>query len=287
MIGTHKHAADLKQYSALQAGENMINQKHATSFDKVASTYDKGRIGYPEKLYKTIDLYTHLNSNSTILEVGCGNGIATQEIFNIWNSNIIAIDPGKSLLEIAGSKLANNKIQYVNIEYENFNSVESVDAIFSATAFHWIDQKIKYKKSYEILRNDGFLVLYWNNYVIENKKTFSDIQKIYNQYHPDGKPDKDVRQIQSDKIEYRKKEIDNSKFFNLMVHHEYIHSIIMRSEEYINLLKSFSNNSSLLQEELSRFYNEIYNYIHSANDRISVQINVNLEIAKKCVAVSE
>lgn len=76
----------------------MINKIHATSFDNVATTYNKGRIGYPEEIYKTIELHTKLNADSTILEVGCGNGIATHEIFHYFRSNNIAIDPGKTLL---------------------------------------------------------------------------------------------------------------------------------------------------------------------------------------------
>jgi hypothetical protein len=49
------------------------------------------------------------------------------------------------------------------------------DAIFSATAFHWIDLSTKHKKCCEALNNDGLLVVYWNNYGIED----NEIQGIY------------------------------------------------------------------------------------------------------------
>ncbi|MBN1646408.1 MAG: class I SAM-dependent methyltransferase [Spirochaetales bacterium] len=260
----------------------MINREYAASFDKVASLYDLGRIGYPEEIYETIDLYTNLNEDSTILEVGCGSGIATQEIYNKWKANIIAIDPGKSLLEIANAKSASNKrIQHVNTDFEHYDSAGPVDAIFSATAFHWTDPEIRYRKSSVLLKNNGFLVLYWNNCGLADGNVFYDIQKMYDQYHPDGNPEKDVRLIQRETIQARKDEIEESGYFALKVHHEYIYSIILNSAEYINLLKSFSNNASKPQQELSRFYDEIYSYIQSMNDRISLKINVNLEIAGK------
>ena len=35
--------------------------------------------------------------------------------------------------------------------------------IYSAQAFHWIDKDIKYKKCYELLKDKGYLVLFWYN----------------------------------------------------------------------------------------------------------------------------
>ena len=259
----------------------MINQNQAASFEKVATAYEKGRVGYPDNIYKIIELYTKLNSDSSILEVGCGNGVATEEIFNYFGSTITAIDPGLSLLEIAKSKVKNEKIIFMNTDFEDLDIDEPVDAIFSATAFHWIDKRNKYTKSYHDLKNDGSLVLYWNNYGIDDEKAFHEIQNIYSQYHPNGTPETDVRQLQREKIEDRKKEIINIEFFSLLVHHESVHKITMNSEEYVNLLKSFSNNSVLPHRQISQFYTEITKYIQSKEDKISVKITVNLEIAKK------
>lgn len=33
--------------------------------------------------------------------------------------------------------------------------------IYSAQAFHWLDKNIKYKKCHELLKDNGYLVLFW------------------------------------------------------------------------------------------------------------------------------
>jgi trans-aconitate methyltransferase len=257
-----------------------MKREFAKTFNGIAALYDNARIGYPPQIYQIIDVYSKINQSSRILEIGCGTGIATEQIYNKWNSNIIAIDPGLELIEIAQKKgLDNSKIEYINCKYEDFNSHEKFDAIFSATAFHWLDKKTKYKKSKELLNENGKLILFWNNYLIENEDVHRDIQNIYRQYHPDGSI-KDARLHYKNKIRNRKNEINNSQIFDLIVHHECTDSMNMNSIQYINLLKSFSNNAYLEIDKMKRFYDEVENYVNSIGNELKISIVVNLEISK-------
>jgi hypothetical protein len=142
-----------------------------------------------------------------------------------------------------------------------------------------LDKKTKYKKSKELLNENGKLILFWNNYLIENEDVHRDIQNIYRQYHPDGSI-KDARLHYKNKIRNRKNEINNSQIFDLIVHHECTDSMNMNSIQYINLLKSFSNNAYLEIDKMKRFYDEVENYVNSIGNELKISIVVNLEISK-------
>jgi len=52
----------------------------ADSFDAVADEYDAIRPGYPEELFDFIVEASQLDSESPIVEVGCGTGKATAAV---------------------------------------------------------------------------------------------------------------------------------------------------------------------------------------------------------------
>lgn len=251
------------------------------TFDKVAKIYSDGRSGYPNEVYRIIDSYTDFSSKSSLLEIGAGHGIATQEILNHWNSKIAAIEPGKSLLEIAKSNISeNSNVSFFNCTFENFQSNEIFDGILSATAFHWIDKSLKYKKSAELLKKNGFLILYWNNYSIAEETSYRSIQEIYDQYHFDNSNSIDIRELQKLKIQQRQDEIIGSNYFSLVGHHEISHDFTYSKERYIKLLKSFSTNA-VTDNSLDNFYGKISDYIESIGDEIKVRIMINLEMCRK------
>jgi len=74
-----------------------------------------------------------------ILELGSGQGVATQEISDYWKPHIVALEPGTALCEIARARLKEySKVRIINTSFESYqNFVKKFDGVFSATAFHW------------------------------------------------------------------------------------------------------------------------------------------------------
>ena len=155
----------------------------ASLFNKVASVYNEVRPGYPPEVYDAISKYVDYNKHSNLLEIGAGQGIATEEIYNRWKANITAIEPGINLYNIMKQKFENNKnISIVNSTFEYFNTDIKYDGIFSATAFHWLDSEIKFNKTHQLLNDNSFLFLYWNNYGISDVELENQFKKIYTKY---------------------------------------------------------------------------------------------------------
>ncbi|MGD8782543.1 MAG: class I SAM-dependent methyltransferase [Ignavibacteria bacterium] len=256
-----------------------MNTIYAGTFNNVSSEYEDGRPGYPEIIYEIVNCYKQFNSNSELLEIGAGNGVSTKEIYEKWLSNITVIEPGKNLCNIMQSKFG-DKVKIFNGKFEEYSEGKKYDGIFCATAFHWLDDN-KYRRASGLLKDDGILILYWNNYISDNNEVYDSIQTIYEKYHPAVKAAKDYRDIQKQKILERKESLQNSEYFKLVGHHEVITTKTYDSNRYLNLLKSFSENSILEEEKVKNFYNKIEEYIKQNGNKIVIQINTNMEIGIK------
>jgi SAM-dependent methyltransferase len=251
--------------------------KNALHFDDNFEIYDNVRPGYPKEVYETISKHIKLNKDSNILEIGAGNGIASQEIYNRWSPKLTLLEPGNNLVELLYRKFKLNKdITIKNTAFEKYESKIFFDAVFSATAFHWLDMATKYKKTYGVLKKDGLLILYWNNYGIENNEMENKIQKIYTR-HGNGISDgRTGYERQMEKIEKRRMEIEGSKYFKV-IEHKIIKTVKeYNADDYIKLLKTFPDHLKMGKN----FFDEVKEEIKKEN-KIGVKIIVNLEIANK------
>ena len=252
--------------------------ENALHFDENSEIYNNVRPGYPQEIYETISKHIILNKNSRILEIGAGNGIASQEIYNNWQSNMVLLEPGGKLYELLYRRFKNNKdIEVRNEYFEQYESTYLFDGIISATAFHWLDPSVKYKKSYNFLKDNGLLIIYWNNYGIENREIEKNIQKVYNKYGNGINDGKSTYERQMEKIESRKTEILDSNLF-CIIEHKIIKNVLeYTSKNYINLLKTFPDHLKMEKG----FFEEIKEIIKNDGNKIKVRIFINLEIAKK------
>ncbi len=129
-------------------------------FDSVAEDYDLVRRGYPAALVDAAILRGGLVSGSRVLEVGCGTGKLT-ELLAARQLNVDAVDPGPRMIEQAKRRVGGR--DDVRFHVGRFEDValpeEAFDAVFSATAFHWVDPLIGWTKTASHLRPGGLLAL--------------------------------------------------------------------------------------------------------------------------------
>jgi len=253
-------------------------EEKAYHFDINSQIYNNVRPGYPNEIYDIISTYKLFDNNSNILEIGAGNGIASQEIYNQWHSKLTLIEPGNNFYGLLYNKFMNiNNIKIENTTFEQYKNEILFDAIFSATAFHWLDLATKYKKSYDLLKKNGILVLYWNNYEIENNDLADKIQKIYDKYGKKFTDKKSNYERIMIKIENRKNEIEECGYFKL-IEHKIIYNVLeYTKDEYIQLLKTFPDHSELVND----FWIEMGQILKENGNKTNVIVIINLEIADK------
>ena len=129
-------------------------------FDGVAEDYDLVRQGYPAVLVDAAVLRGGLASGSRVLEVGCGTGKLT-ELLAARQLSVDAVDPGPRMIEQAKRRVGGRGD--VRFHVGRFEDVafceEAFEAVFSATAFHWVDPLIGWTKAASHLRPGGLLAL--------------------------------------------------------------------------------------------------------------------------------
>ena len=129
-------------------------------FDSVAEDYDLVRQGYPAVLVDAAVARGRLVAGSRVLEVGCGTGKLT-EVLAARELNVDAVDPGPRMIEQAKRRVgASDDVRFHLGRFEDVALPEAAfDAVFSATAFHWVDPRIGWTKAASHLRPGGLLAL--------------------------------------------------------------------------------------------------------------------------------
>src|SRR5665213_115350 len=78
------------------------------TFDDAATSYDLFRPRYPRELFDDVADVAGAGADSRILEVGCGPGIATEEMMaRGWS--VLGVDPGAQLAKVARDKFGDER----------------------------------------------------------------------------------------------------------------------------------------------------------------------------------
>jgi SAM-dependent methyltransferase len=232
-------------------------------FDGSAQYYDEVRPGYPEELVEDIIRISGLPDSGRILEVGCGTGQATKP-FAQRGYEMLCLDIGVELLKIARKKFQGyHKVKFLNVSFEEWKpETATFDLLISATAFHWIDPEIGYSQAAKILRENGFIALFWNMHPSPYTDFFVDAQKIYRKVVPEwGNP------VLSPSTEERIKQIkEKMDPFNLFREFEiriYPWTRKYSTSQYLKLLETYSDHKSLEENRQRTLYKGISDIIEN------------------------
>lgn len=136
----------------------MVEEARAVIFGRDAETYDDSRPSYPAE---AIGHVVSLVDATDALEVGAGTGKATQAIARD-GLHLTCIEPSPQMAALLESK----RLPGVSVEVSTFEewngAAESVDLIYAAQAWHWVDRDTGFDKALSLLRPGGALALLWN-----------------------------------------------------------------------------------------------------------------------------
>lgn len=145
-----------------------------------------GKINYNEtsKIYDLVregDLITinriieegKINSNSRVLEIGCGTGNYAVAIANLTEAQIYGTDQSEGMLEKAVAK--SSKVEFVKGDAVTLEEFEDnyFDVIYMVDVIHHIkDIKTMFKNIYRLLRKEGTVFIFTDSYEnIKNRLT--------------------------------------------------------------------------------------------------------------------
>ena len=130
-------------------------RQFGAAFDTVAAEYDAHRPTYPDELVD--QACADLAPGDPVLEVGCGTGQLTRSLV-ARGLQLTAVDPGSRLLDIA--EAAVDGVRFVNAPLETAELPKGqFRAVFSASAFHWVDPDVSWSRVAGLLSPGGTLAL--------------------------------------------------------------------------------------------------------------------------------
>jgi ubiquinone/menaquinone biosynthesis C-methylase UbiE len=135
-------------------------RRYGKVFDEIAAEYDRRRPTYPDELVDQACQVAGIGSGDRVLEVGCGSGQLTRGLV-ARGLHVTALEPGKNLIALARQNLDGaGEVEFVNAQFEDaLLPREQFQAVFSASAFHWIDPKVSWQKVADVLVPGGTLAL--------------------------------------------------------------------------------------------------------------------------------
>ena len=262
------------------------------SFDKYAKNYDNIRPKYPKELFEDIFRETNLRKGKKVLEIGAGSGIATKHLAS-KGADVIAVEPGENLSKVLQLNLSEyDNVKVITETFEKINvDNKKFDLIVSATAFHWIkgeDELEKFNRTEQMLKDDGYLVLFWNSFCRQESSLTEKIDLIYKEELSDVYPiEKSVNLKVLNKIINREKEIINNDCFYLIQIKRYQTNYAYNAEEYINLLNTYPKIINLNKVRKEKFFEKIHNIIKNNGDKIIIPVLSSLYILKKKASFSD
>jgi SAM-dependent methyltransferase len=215
------------------------------TFTEDAELYDRARPGYPPALFRDLADRTGIGPGSRVLEIGCGTGQATVALAE-RGYRVVAVELGREMAEVARRNLARFPgVEVVTAAFEDWPLPEEpFDVVLSATAFHWIDPEVRVGRSADALRPGGTLATIATHHAAGGTgRFFVDAQDCYLCFDPATPPG--LRLSDPSAIPSDAEEIDRSPRFHAPEFHRYEWDLTYSTEEYIDVLTTYSNHRAL------------------------------------------
>ena len=216
-----------------------------TTFGEDAELYDRVRPGYPEPLFDDLEGITGLGTAARVLEVGCGTGQATVPLAR-RGFRVLGIELSSSLAAVARRNLRPfPAVEIVVGDFEGWRAPSSpFDLVLAATAFHWVDPSVRYRKSAELLRPGGWVAVLHTHHVVGGSVAFfEESQSCYRQFFPESSIG--FLLPRAEEIPSVDPDLAGSGAFGPAIGRSYRWEQYYPTAEYLDLLRTYSDHRSL------------------------------------------
>jgi SAM-dependent methyltransferase len=228
-------------------------------FDSVAALYERARPEYPAELYDELVRIAALHPGDHLLEIGCATGKATRPLAE-RGFRITCVELGSELAAAARRELAGfPDVEVVRSSFEDWRppAGRTFDLVFAATAWHWVQPDVGYRRAWEALRPGGHLALWSAQHPIPDggDPFFREIQAVYDEIGegvPPGTP-----WLRPGELPDSRDEIEASGLFDDVRVRHFDWEVVYDAEGYIDLLNTFSGHIAMAGWQRDRLYGEI------------------------------
>lgn len=229
------------------------------TFDSTAGLYQQARPDYPEALYEALIAATGLTVGDRLLEIGCATGKATLPLAR-RGFRMTCVELGPALASAARQNLAGfPEVEVIEGAFETFDrpATDPFDLVFAATAWHWLDPTIRYRRAWDLLRSGGHLAFWSASHVFPQggDPIFAELQEVYDEIG-EGMPE-GAAFPRPGELPDERAEVERSGLFDAIVVLHFDWEIAYDTEGYLRLLDTFSGHIAMQSWQRDRLYSEI------------------------------
>jgi len=217
----------------------MRDPARAVIFGRRAETYDLARPAYPPE---AIDHISALVEVRHAVEIGAGTGKATVDMARA-GLRLTCLEPSPEMAGILARKELPG-VEVVVSSFEEWEGAESsIDLVYAAQAWHWVDAMTGYERALRLLRAGGALALMWN-VPLDRYGVFD---SVYHDHAPDLLAEHDERIRKRDSVTWLA-EMAAAGFEDV---HRFRHewSDLLTSDELRALYSTYSDHMMLPDEQ--------------------------------------
>ncbi len=210
-------------------------------YSDIAEDYNKVRPRYPQSLIDRAIEVAQLSPDATILELGCGPGIATIP-FARSGFSMVCLEPSPAACEFARQNCAAYvNVTIVNTLFEEWQlESERFDAVLAANAWHWTPPEMRCQKSAAALKENGSLILLWNMSPQLPLEVYQAVNKVYQAQAPSLISEREDQATQERLLQGLTQDVAESGLFKASVSEHLPCKVTYSIDDYLRLLNTFS-----------------------------------------------
>ena len=133
------------------------------AFGSDPATYHAIRPAYPDWVFEMLVERGCIFKDAAAFEIGAGTGTATRHLVNLGVNPLVIIEPDKRMAGFLCDTIQSDGLSVLSVPFEEAELPgSSFDFGFSATSFHWLNEKVALAKIAKSLRPGGWFGMVWN-----------------------------------------------------------------------------------------------------------------------------
>jgi SAM-dependent methyltransferase len=205
------------------------------------------RPGYPELLFDDLASLSGMGPGAKALEICCGTGQAMVPLAR-RGYRVLCVELGQLAAGYRGKLADHPDARVLASSFEDWPLAKlegAFDLVVSATAFHWVDPAVRYRKSARALRSEGSLALIWNTHDPEgSSEGFAEaLDDVHRRTAPELAPER--RPPRLDREPEKAGEIGRSGYFGRPEERRYRFGVAHESGSYLRRLGTHSSHRAL------------------------------------------
>lgn len=244
----------------------MSSNARAVIFGRDADTYERARPEYPLEAIGHIET---LVPAEIAVEVGAGTGKATARIARP-GLDLTCLEPSPQMADVLMSKDLPGVTVVVSTFEDWDGAAGSLDLVYAAQAWHWVDHVTAYRKALRVLRPGGVLAVMWNI----PKARYEAFEDVYGEHAPELLTERDERVEKRDSVTWSDDMADAGFAEVQRFTHEW--SETRTPAEVRSLYSTYSDVMMLPEPRRSRFLDGLAAHVEDAGGTVDMDYTTNV-----------